>query len=399
MPRYLYFISLLLLVLAPYTGTCGLQVSPISKDFQIGKIKLMLERVPAGAYISVGGERSFRGASLASQINRVYMLDIAPEIIQFNKINKELLRAPNRETYLHLRWKAPYDDWRKLNLSLTQDDFKWWEHNIRNLKNMNYPLPEALNIYQSDPETKNFGKIWDKLTFIYQTWKNKDAPNLPQRQFIESVTYEQLKDLEKKLNISINITPEDWTWWTKFGKNKALDCPKTWLANPSEVIDLGQVVNYKSGNYLFDDRLYAKLHDLAIKGNLILVKIDLKDKKQVERFMSILDKSKDTIAVLDLNNLFREDHIGDKQYKHIINNLLVYGRDNSLLIVTNNDKDYACAQFQSYIGFTFENIVHWPPYFDLQTFFATLPKHLLNVIDGRVYEKEETPPYQYLLRN
>lgn len=400
MATYKYFIALLLTLALPHNAVCANKVFPISTEFQLGKIKPMLERAPEGVYISVGGERSFRGASMAPQVTRVYMLDIAPEIIHFNKINKELLKAPNRETYLNLRWKAPYDEWKKLNLNLTPEDFKWWEHNIRTLKNMNYAFPEILNRFEGDPSARNFIKMWDKLSFVYQSLKNKDTQDQPERQFIESLTLDQLKALEKKLTISTGITPEDWEEWTKIKKDKESDCMFAhWFENPAQAVDLGQVVDYKSGNYLFDDKLYAKLHDLAMKGLLMVVKIDLTDKKQLDTFVKILNDNKDTISVLDLNNLYRKEYIGDKNYKHIINNLLVFGKDHSLLLVMNNYKDYACADFQIYIGFTFENIVHWPPLFQIQPFFDTLPKPLLDVMDGRIYEKEETPPYQFLLRN
>lgn len=373
------------------------KVFPISTEFQIGKIKHMVERAPEGVYISVGSERTFRGASMASHITQVYLLDVSPEIIRFNQINMELLKAPNRETYLHLRWEATYNEWKKLDLDLKKQDFDWWTDHVRDFGKMNYPLPEALNRYQSFPDAKKFIKMRDKLTFFYQTWKNKEAPTLPEKKFIESITLEQLKDLGKKFNIPVSITQEEWDWWTAYGKNKELDWSKSWLKNPEEAVDLGQVVDFKTGNYLFDDTLYERLHNLALNNRLITMKIDLADKAQLEKFVGILKKEKASISVLDLDNLYREEYIGDKNYKMILKKLLPFGRDNSLLIMMDNYKDYACGQFQTYIGFTFENIRHWPAYFRPSVFFATLPKPLLELMNGRVYEKEETPPYQYLL--
>ena len=60
-----------------------------------------------------------------------------------------------------------------------------------------------------------------------------------------------------------------------------------------------------------------------------------------------------------------------------------------------NAKRYFCVRFHTYLGF--ENVSHWPPYFSPQSFFDTLPSDLLEIINGRLYEKEKTPPYQYLL--
>lgn len=391
--------AFLFLLTAPLTEAfCEkTKVFPISTEFQIGKIKHMVERAPEGVYISVGSERTFRGASMAPHVTQVYLLDISPEIIRFNQINIELLKAPNREAYLHLRWEASYEDWKKLNPTLTIDGFKWWKDHVRDFGKMNYPLPEALNRYQSFPDANKFIKMRNKLSFFYQAWKNKEAPTLPEKKFIESIAMEQLKILGKKFNIPVSITQEEWDWWTAYGKNKEMDWSKAWLENPEEAVDLGQVVDYKTGNYLFDDTLYARLHDLALNNRLITMKIDLTDKAQLEKFASILKKEKTTISVLDLNNLYRKEYIGDKNYKMILEYLLPFGKDHSLLIMMDNYKDYTCGQFQTYIGFTFENIRHWPPYFYLQSFFETLPKPLSELMNGRVYEKEETPPYRYLL--
>lgn len=373
------------------------KVFPISTEFQIGKIKHMVEHAPEGVYISVGSERTFRGASMAPHITKVYLLDVSPEIIRFNQINMELLKAPNRETYLHLRWEATYEDWKKLNLALKKQDFEWWTDHVRDFGKMNYPLPEALNRYQSFPDAKKFIKMRDKLTFFYQTWQNKEVPSLPEKKFVESITLEQLKDLGKKFNIPVPITQEEWDWWTAYGKNKELDWSKAWLENPEEAVDLGQVVDFKTGNYLFDDKLYERLHNLALNNRFITMKIDLTDKAQLEKFVGILEKDKANISVLDLDNLYREEYIGDKNYKMILEKLLPFGQDNSLLIMMDNYKDYACGQFQTYIGFTFENIRHWPAYFFPNVFFSTLPKPLLELMNGRIYEKEEMPPHQYLL--
>lgn len=373
------------------------KVFPISTEFQIGKIKHMVEQAPVGVYISVGSERVFRGASMAPQITKVYLLDVSPSIIRFNKINMELLKAPNREAYLHLRWEAIYEDWKKLDLALTAEDFEWWKDNVRDLEKMGYPLPEALNKYQSYPFAKKFVKLRDELILIYQNWRSKETPSLSEKNFIESITLEQLKDLGRKFNIPVSIAQEEWEWWVAYGRNKELYCSKIWLENPEQAVDLGQVVDFKTGNYLFDDTLYERLHNLALHNHLITMKIDLTDKAQLEKFLDILKKEKATISVLDLDNLYREEYIGDKKYKEVLERLLPFGQNNSLLIMMDNYKDYACGQFQTYIGFRFENIRHWPPYFQPESFFATLPKPLLDLINGRIYEKEETPPYHYLL--
>src|SRR5437899_1488000 len=126
------FMVFLLLLSAPLAEAfCEkTKVFPISTEFQIGKIKHMVEHAPEGVYISVGSERTFRGASMAPHVTQVYLLDVSPEIIRFNQINMELLKAPNKEAYLHLRWEASYDAWKKLDLPLNKQDFEWWTDHV-----------------------------------------------------------------------------------------------------------------------------------------------------------------------------------------------------------------------------------------------------------------------------
>ncbi len=370
----------------------------ISTEFQIGKIKHMVERAPEGVYVSVGGERSFRGICMTPHLTHAYLLDVSPKITRFNQLNIELLKAPNRKDYLHLRWEASYKDWKKFNPVLTKEDFEWWQKNVRDFGNMNYyTLPESLNRYQSYPEATRFIKMREKLAFIYQTLRQKETPDFPEKQFLESVTLKQVKALCKRLNLPMTITQKEWDWWTTHGKNKNLNDVKAWWDNPEEAVNLGQIVDYKTGNYLFDDALYQRLHHLSLNGQFTTMKIDLSDEAQLETFLSSLKKEKALISVLDLDNLYDEHYMGQGKYRKILDKFLPFGKEESLLIVMNNYKDYAGGQFQIYIGFTFENIRHWPTYFFLQSFFNTLPKPLFDLINGRVYEKEETPPYHYLL--
>lgn len=370
-------------------------VFPVSTEFQIGKIKPIVEHAPKGVYISVGSERSFRGASMIPHVTKVYLLDLSPEIIRFNTINIELLKAKSRSLYRHLRWESAYEEWAKLSSTLTEDDFKWWKENVRDTTN--YPLPEALNRYESYPDAQKFLKIRRLLTSLYRKWQEKETPTFSKNLFIETVSLNQRKTLETKLHMPLSITDKEWNWWEKYGKNKDYSCAKSWLEKPEEAVDFGQVVDFKTGNYLFDDKLYEKLHHFALQNRFATMQIDLTDVKQLDAFLAELKSNHEMIAVLDLDNLYRENYIGDKHYKALIQKLLPFGYDHSLLLVMNNYMDYGCAQFQLYLGFTFENVRHWPPYFNFEAFFATLPTPLSDLIDGRLYKKDETPPYHYLL--
>lgn len=177
------------------------KIFPISTEFQIGKIKHMIEQVPPGVLISVGSEHSFRSASMMPHVTHVYLLDISPEIIRFNQINIALLKASTRQVYCHLRWNASYEEWKNLDASLISEDFKWWQAYVRNLEKMSYPLPEALNKFKGLPYAQKFIKMREKLLAFYQAWKSKGIPTYPEKQFIETINYNQLKDLAKQMSI------------------------------------------------------------------------------------------------------------------------------------------------------------------------------------------------------
>lgn len=181
------------------------KIFPISTEFQIGKIKHMIEQAPPGVLISVGSERSFRSASMMPQVTHVYLLDISPEIIRFNRINIALLKAPTRQVYCRLRWEASYEEWKNLDSLLTSEDFKWWQAYVRDLEKMIYPLPEALNKLKGLPYAQKFIKMREKLLAFYQAWKRKDTPTYPEKQFIETINYNQLKDLAKQMSISLAL--------------------------------------------------------------------------------------------------------------------------------------------------------------------------------------------------
>lgn len=375
------------------------KVFPISTEFQIGKIKPMIERAPAGVYVSVGSERSFRVASMIPQFTDVYLLDISPKIIRFNRINIALLKIPSRERYCHFRWNASYEEWKNLNLNLSREDFEWWQNNVRNLDNMLYPLSEILNRHEGYPYAQKFLKIRQKLYTFYHIWRSKETPIYPKRQFIEIINYDQLKNLAAQFNIPLEINFEEWKWWETCGRNREYDCSRYWLDNPEEAVDIGQIIDFKTGNYLFNDDLYERIHNLAIHNKFINLQIDLGNNIELENFLSHLKLEKKLISVLDLNNLFFQDYLGQETYNKLVKKFLSHGQDKSLLIVMHNYKDYACTKFQLYIGFTFRNIYQWPEFFYMQSFMDTLPKGLLDIIDGRIYDKDEHPPYQYLLDN
>ena len=108
------------------------------------RAKPILERAPAGAYLSVGTERGFVGAALAPKVDHLVFLDRDPQVVLFDQMNTELLQlAKNREDYVELRIHAtPADLMARAKKAHTQsgESFKflsdeknidWWTTYVR----------------------------------------------------------------------------------------------------------------------------------------------------------------------------------------------------------------------------------------------------------------------------
>jgi len=63
-----YLVLLITLITSAFVNA---KVFPVSMEMQIGKIKNLVDRSPVGIYLTVGGERAFRGASLFEITDRL----------------------------------------------------------------------------------------------------------------------------------------------------------------------------------------------------------------------------------------------------------------------------------------------------------------------------------------
>jgi len=98
------------------------------------------------------------------------------------------------------------------------------------------------------------------------------------------------------------------------------------------------------------------------------------------------------LAVLDLDNLYMDAYIGEKNYQNIISKFADLGANNSMLITMYTYKQFSCAQFSIYLGFTFENLQTWPKTPFIQKFLDESPDDLYPIIDGKIYEADEKFP-------
>lgn len=377
------------ILLTPFAYADENDVFPISTEMQIGKIRNLIEKAPEnGIYLSVGGERAFRGASMYKTIEHLVIFDISPVIIKFNIINALLLKAKDKELYKHLRWNSEFSEWQKIDSSLTEEDFKWWTDNIRSMKG--YDVPERLN---KNGTWNGYIKIREKLMNIYP----KVAMNYNNRirTFLTHITWE---DVEKnQRGFADKLSKQDWD---SFEQERKLpnSCVQKFIDNPETAVDWADVIDYKSGNYLFDDKSYSILHKLAINNKITILQLNLGDTEELKLLANKIEKTKNKIAILDLDNLYLYEYMGEIKFKKAVDYLTKYGVNDSVLILMNNYKDFPCTQFSIYVGFTFENIKSWPnqPFFD--NFINSLPADIQPLIDGRLYEGRDKVPL-YLIKS
>ncbi len=228
----------------------------------------------------------------------------------------------------------------------------------------------------------------------------------PTRQ--EYLTLRWNSDFQEWHKYDIHLTQKDFDWWQQKVRNidampyklpeylnkynKSPDCQDKGISQKERKINLGEILDYKTGNYLFYDNLYNHLHQLAVENRIFTSKIDLLDDSQVNKLIDYLKQQKLTISVLDFDNLYYKDYLGQKAYYQVVNKLLALGNNDSILIAMSNYKRYACGQYQNYIGFTFEHVKHWKQNFKMQDFFDSFPSEVNDLINGRLYEGNEKLP-------
>lgn len=324
----------------------GYETFAVSTEMEIGKAWPILKEAPAGAFISVGAERSFRGASMAERTTELIVIDVSPRVIRFTQINRQLLKTKTLAQYRSLRFDAPVSEW--ISAGLTQDDFSWWDENVRHFDNKPFPYAEMFNRFETD-------------TF-YQRFKRKGSD------------------------------PQESDWWKKL-TTKEYGCYANWDHDPGLVFDFASIVDFKTGNYLFDEALYEKLHRLAIHDKIHAVYLNLSDLDTVKNFVDSLYKDGSRIAVLDLDNANLDNFLGDDRYKKTVNQFLAAGQSNSILLVMVNYARVACSRFQTYVGFQFDFVKDWPKDFGLTSYEKALPKVILPLMNGKLYSSSTLPPY------
>jgi hypothetical protein len=222
---------------------------PVSDEFEMGKAWPILKQAPRGVYVSVGSERSFRGASMADATALV-VVDVGVSVLRFSRINRELLKADTLRRYLDLRFGASFEEWvafqdnQKIQMRLTKEDHVWWKENV------------ALN-----------------RRSVMAGWPREIVTNV-----LETID----------------------------------SCYKDWQASAGSTRSLIDYVDYETGNYTYDEVLYQRLHVLALSDKIFVVGINLVQPEAVTQLVGVLRNEGEPVAVLDIDNAFLRGYIGDK---------------------------------------------------------------------------------------
>ena len=365
-------------------------VFPLSTEMQIGKIKNLVDKASNGIYLTVGGERAFRGSSQFEGIEHLVIVDKSPVITRFNKINTQLLKAPDKELYKDLRWSSDFASWQQISPLLTKSDFKWWDTNVRKIQG--YDIPEVLN---KEGHYDKYLNLHKKMLLVYPKLAIKFNNRLSV--FLSFVSWPEIE--RNQLDLPEKISKEEFDWFDN-EKKQTNSCIVKFIDNPSTAIDWGQVIDYKSGNYLFDDKLYARLHNLAMNNNITIVETDLSSTDGMNKLMQNLQQINHKIAILDLDNLYEYWYMGEEKFQTTLFQLIAFGTDKSILILMNNYKEYTwCDQFSIYLGFTFEHIAKsWPKYPFFDAFISSVPEDIRALMDGRLYEANDQLPLALISR-
>jgi len=367
----------------------------VSTEMEIGKAWPIIEKAPKGVFISVGSERSFRGFSMDKNATALYVLDISPKVLRFATINRELFLAPDLQAYRNLRFDSDFSAWqrlqngRKVEHLLSQDDFSWWQNNVRDVYVKDrYNLPEMLNRYETDTNYQEYIKFYKGFKNLFTKVGPKE-----QQEIAKIILKEPLENIKKRLtkaNIKLPFSLDELQAWRERGKD---ECYDQYLKHPGFACDVASIINFKLGNYLFDEVLYKRLHKAAVNKKIFIYQVNLAEDAELLLFLDKIKAAKENISVLDLDNTYFQDYIGDPKYMKIVNAFSQFSTDNSILLAMSNISEFMCTQFQSYFGFRYSLIRSLESSFPFGSYIESLPGKIVAHMDQKLYDLNNLPPY------
>lgn len=149
---------------------------------------------------------------------------------------------------------------------------------------------------------------------------------------------------------------ESWKWWQHVVRRNPEFLPLH-LA-PGSVEGIEEM--FQDANYVYDDALFDKVHELAKRNRIKSVVADLSDGKVVRTVVEALQNAKLPISVLDLSNAWWPDYISERRSARLIGQFQQVAIPQSVLLLTNSadriDHNRHWNRSWDYIGFTFDDI-------------------------------------------
>lgn len=370
-----------------------------STELNLATAKPILEQAPSGLAITVGSERGFNTIALTKNATHALMLDYDYDIIRYNRITLELLKSSSLKEHRNLRWEADFKGWMdfkknnsKYKIMLTKDDFLWWKKHVREGKGLWNNLSENLSRYGKDVFFERFSAIYSALSNYL---KMNQIPR-------EALLYpEKLSDWTSR---GITLNEADFQWW-QANVTKSKELGSWMMPGPSMVgqpdfngvlFDWSSIFDAQAGNFLNNEALYNRLHELSINNKIALCRLDLANVEHQNKLLQAITKSQIPIGLLDLDNIWWFGYLGRTDtYHSLVNRLVPLGQDHSILL-TMVVMDYVRnIDLQLYVGFAFNNVKTWPADFRMGRFFDQA-KPVLPLLHGRVYYGNNMPRWQHL---
>lgn len=220
----------------------------------------------------------------------------------------------------------------------------------------------------------------------------KSTENLTVEDLLQQVPFKELEKMAREADVPFEVSEDELNKWrqatSEFGQRKFM-----WGADFGYALDAASIVDFETGNYLFDSELYDRLHKLAVAEKIYAIQIDLTDLASLAQLKEAIKETGQPISVLDLDNVSPSVYIGDKAFLIAVRTLLDVGSDNSILMICLVPNRIDLIDMQSYMGFRFSFVKTWRTNFRINSYILSLPKEIAPHINGKLYSESALPPY------
>jgi hypothetical protein len=234
------------------------------------EVQPVLAKVPAGAYLSVGTDRGFMGAALSPEVTHLLLTDACADIVLFNQINTALIQIAKDR-----------EDYVQLRLSVGKQARSLWKTRARTFSQL---------------DSESYSLLMDPENF--HLWQKKVAGS----------------------------THANFLLFHARNPYEARDSEGALIANPDEP--------YAFANYLYEDKLFYKLQEMARNGRIRSLQVDYNHVGQVDRLMQSLQRSGIPLSVLDLSNAWDPAYIKRENLKKVLLSASTISQSKSLFLIT-----------------------------------------------------------------